>query len=452
MRRVSSLRKAAPLAAALIVALSAGACAPRPAAPAPAAKAKVLAAESFLADIARNVAGDRLEVSSLIPVGVDPHGFEPAPADVARVADSAVLIINGAGFEGFLNEILENAGGERRVIEASAGLASRSAREGELAVMSDDELAEVMCAAAGEPKTGSVSAGPDAAGAVAVPGESGLFAVDLTRQTDGAYGGALRYTTDEAGDFQIATGAGQVVVSNAADASPVEAEKTLALSCAGLAQGAIMELEKGGAYVVTLSGFQAAQAMLLIGPAGGAHQHEGDPHFWLDPLNVIVYVENIRDGLIQADPAGEAAYRANAEAYIAKLRELDGWIAGQVKDIPEAGRRLVTNHESFGYFADRYGFRVVGTIVPNISPTTAPSAQQMARLIDRVKETGARAIFLETGSNPKLAEQLARETGIRVVTELYSHSLSDANGPASTYLDMMRYNTQAIVTALRQAQ
>ncbi len=297
------------LAASLLL----GACGPATA-PAQGGAPKVLAVETFLADIAQNVAGDRLTVAALLPVGVDPHSYEVTPADVRKVAESTVLIANGAGFETFLQKLLANAGGQRSVIEASVGLAGRSAREGEL----------------------------------------------------------------------------------------VEEEHP-----------------------------------------------EGDPHFWLNPINVIKYVENIRDGLSQADPAGKEIYARNAAAYIVKLKELDGWITEQVKAIPPERRLLVTNHESFGYFADRYGFRVVGTIIPSVSTGASPSAQELARLMDHIKGAGAPAIFLETGANPQMAQQIAKDTGVKVVTELYTHSLTARGGAASDYLAMMRYNTQAIVDALR---
>ncbi|HTP07650.1 MAG TPA: metal ABC transporter substrate-binding protein [Anaerolineae bacterium] len=274
---------------------------------------KVIAAETFLADIAQNVAGDRVKVESLMPIGVDPHGFEPTPTDVAKIADSTVLIVNGAGLEEFLARLLENAGGQHAVLEASAGLTSRQLHEGEIA-------------------------DPD---------------------------------------------------------------------------------------------------------------HAGDPHFWLDPNNVIKYVENIRDGLSAADPEGAATYEANAEAYIAKLKELDRWIADRVKEVPQADRLLVTNHESLGYFADRYGFKIIGTVVPSVSSDSAPSALQLAQLIDHIKATGAKAIFLETGTNPQLAEQVAQETGSKVVTDLYSHSITGPDGPAPTYIDMMKHNINAIVDALK---
>ena len=153
-------------------------------------------------------------------------------------------------------------------------------------------------------------------------------------------------------------------------------------------------------------------------PLGTSDQGDLDPHFWLDPVNVIGYVENIRDALTQADPAGEAEYAANAEAYIAELQELDSWIASQVEQIPPERRLLVTNHESFGYFADRYGFEVVGTVLGTGGAGGAPSAQQLASLVAAIEGSGAPAIFLEAGSNTTLAEQVAREAGVQVVTDL----------------------------------
>jgi ABC-type Zn uptake system ZnuABC Zn-binding protein ZnuA len=159
-------------------------------------------------------------------------------------------------------------------------------------------------------------------------------------------------------------------------------------------------------------------------------------------------VENIRVALAAADPAGAAAYAANAAAYAAQLEELDRWIVEEVARVPEARRLLVTNHESFGYFADRYGFQIVGAIIPSVSSAASPSAQQLAHLADQVTALGAPAIFLETGANAQLAEQLARETGIKVVTGLLTHSVTARDGPAPDYLGMMRYNVGMIVRAL----
>jgi manganese/iron transport system substrate-binding protein len=429
----------------------------------------VLAAQSFLADIAQNVAGDRLKIEVLIPPGVDPHIFEPTPADVRKVADSNVLIVNGAGFEEFLDRLLENAGGERLVIESSKGLSSRTVREGEVAVMSPEELTDALCVEAADLFLAAeeIAASADQASAVEVGAHAekeadhghdqehthdhdGMFwQVTLNRQTDGTYAGFLKWDA-EGGEIAIATGDGALVVTGIDTGAALDAEETLTLNCSGLTQAMIMDVEKGE-YLLALTGFRAPQATLMISTPGGHHHHdEGDPHFWLDPTNVVTYVANIRDGLISVDPAGAEVYRANAERYIAQLNELDRFIASEVAAIPEANRKLVTNHESFGYFADRYGFRIIGTIVPGVSTGVSPSAQQLARLIERVRDAGARVIFLETGANPQLAEQLARETGLTIVSDLYTHSLSEADGPAPTYIDMMRYNVKRIVEALKQ--
>jgi ABC-type Zn uptake system ZnuABC Zn-binding protein ZnuA len=175
----------------------------------------------------------------------------------------------------------------------------------------------------------------------------------------------------------------------------------------------------------------------------------GDPHFWLDPNNVIKYVENIRDGLSKVDPAGASSYAANAARYILRIQALDSWIVSQVQIVPQQRRLLVTNHDSLGYFAARYGFSVVGAIIPSISSGAAPSAQELAALITSIRSTGTPAIFLETGTNTQLADQIASETGIKVITGLYLHSLSAADGPAPTYIDMMKHDVIAIVEALK---
>ena len=267
----------------------------------------VLASTTFLTDITRNIAGDRLKVESLLPIGADPHSYQPTPQDVAKIEQSKLLIINGAEYEHFLESLLENAGGERKIIEASSGLRLRTDAESEQGV---------------------------------------------------------------------------------------------------------------------------------------------DPHLWLDPNNVIIYVENIREGLTHFDPDGAAIYQSNADAYVAKLEALDAWIDEQVSQIPPERRLLVTNHEALGYFAERYGFTVIGAVVPSVSSDASTSAGQMAELIEQIKSSGTPAIFLDEVENPALAEQIADETGVKVVADLHLESLTDGP-PAATYIDMMKHNVTQIMNALR---
>lgn len=264
----------------------------------------ILTSTTILADVTRSIAGDRLQVESLLPVGSDPHSYQTTPQDVARVSDSRLIIVNGAGYEQFLNSLLENAGGETMVVDASNGVHPR----------------------------------------------------------------------EEAGSV--------------------------------------------------------------------------DPHMWLDPNNMIVYVENIQDALTQLDPEGETVYKSNADSYIAQLTALDSWIQEQVGQVPPDNRLLITNHESLGYFAKRYGFNVAGTVIESFSSDASPSAQQLAALIDQIRSSGAPAIFLDAADSDTFAKQIAHETDVKVVTDLYLESLT-AGSPAYSYIDLMKHNVTQIVNALR---
>ncbi len=193
------------------------------------------------------------------------------------------------------------------------------------------------------------------------------------------------------------------------------------------------------------------EAHALGGEAGDEHDHEhggGDPHTWTDPNNIIIWTENIASTLSEADPANAAAYQSNADSYIGELRELDAWIRAQVETVPNEKRALVTDHASFGYFADEYGFEQVGLVVASLSTNASPSAKELAELTDAVKEHGVPAIFVGTTVNPTLAEQVANDTGAQVVF-LFTGSLSEPGGEADSYISFMRYNVSAIVEALK---
>jgi zinc/manganese transport system substrate-binding protein len=182
----------------------------------------------------------------------------------------------------------------------------------------------------------------------------------------------------------------------------------------------------------------------------GGHDHGGDdPHIWSSVQNAIVMVENIRDGLKSADPDRAAAYDANAEAKIADLQALDAWVREQVATIPEDRRKLVTSHDTLGYFADAYGFEVVGTALGSLSTEVGdPSARQIAELIHQIQEAGVPAIFAENVSNPALMESIAAEAGVTLAPSLYSDSLGVPGTPGDTYDGMIRSNVEAIVQAL----
>jgi len=190
---------------------------------------------------------------------------------------------------------------------------------------------------------------------------------------------------------------------------------------------------------------------LLNAPEGepGVHVDEvGDPHVWMDPNNILVWVDNIENALSEADPANSAIYTQNAAKYRQTLAELDQWVRDYVAQIPASKRKLVTDHQVFGYFADRYGFTQVGTLVPGYSTMAEPSAQELAALETAIGGLNVPAIFVGDTVNPSLAQRVADDTHIRLVF-VYTGSLTKAGGPASTYPDFIRYNVNAIVDALK---
>jgi manganese/iron transport system substrate-binding protein len=175
---------------------------------------------------------------------------------------------------------------------------------------------------------------------------------------------------------------------------------------------------------------------------GDAQEPNGNPHLWMNPQYAMHYVEQIRDALIRVDPAGEAVYRANADAYLQQLGALDSEIASAMSSIPPDRRNLVTFHDSFPYFAQRYGLEIAGTVVE--SPGAEPSAQQMARLEDRIRNDKIRVVFKEPELNAQLLEMAARDAGAKVMTLLNIAYASDVH----SYIELMRFDAQQLVDGL----
>ncbi len=275
----------------------------------------VVATTNVVADWVRNVGGDRVDASSLLPVGADPHKFQPGARDVARLADADLVVGVGLGLEAaWLNGLIRNA------------------------------------------------------------------AADPSR-----------------------------VVMLGSITDPIEAAGE----------------SRGGGYVTL------------------------DPHFWLDPLRAKKAVSHIAGELAGLDPQGGDVYQASSLRYNAELDELHSWIEAQVDLIPERRRLLVTSHDSFNYFARRYGFEVVGTVIPGVTTEVEPSADQIARLVDRVRRYDAPAVFAEQTASGQLSRTVAGETGAAFVNGLYTGSLGGPDGPAATYIDMMMSDVAEIVKALR---
>ena len=184
---------------------------------------------------------------------------------------------------------------------------------------------------------------------------------------------------------------------------------------------------------------------------GEEHEHgEFDPHVWHDVANAMVIVGNIRDALMAADPANAATYEANAETTLADLEALDAWVREQVNTVPEDRRKLVTSHDTFGYFADAYGFTVLGTALGSLSTEAGdPSAREIATLVTEIEDAGVPAIFAENVSNPDLMASIAQEAGVVLAPPLYSDALGAPGTAGETYEGMIRANVARIVDALK---
>ena len=269
----------------------------------------VIATFSILADLARQVGGDRVSVTGLVAPGADVHVYEPSPEDARKVAAAKVLVVNGLGLEGWMDRLAKAAGSSARVVVASTGVKPRE-----------------------------------------MPAE------------------------------------------------------------------------------------------------GGGKGRETDPHAWQSIANAKIYIGNIRDGLSAADPAGADAYRANADAYLKQLDALDAEVRAALAKIPPARRRIITTHDAFGYFGAAYGFAFVAP--EGVSTESEASARDIARIIRQIKAEKFPAVFLENVTDPRLAQRLAAESGARVGGTLYSDSLSKPDGPAGTYIAMMRNNIRELTAAL----
>lgn len=182
-----------------------------------------------------------------------------------------------------------------------------------------------------------------------------------------------------------------------------------------------------------------------------AHGHDHgtiDPHAWQDPRQVIGYVRAIAEGLTRADPNGAAYYAQRAGAYVQQLQALDAWIVKRLADVPAATRKVITSHDAFGYFAARYGVAMLA--VSGVSTNADAGARDLANIIGLMRREKVKALFLENIANPRLIEQIARETGAEVGGRLYSDALSAVNGPAPTYLAMMRHNVDTLVAGMQR--
>jgi zinc/manganese transport system substrate-binding protein len=283
----------------------------------------VVASFSILGDLVTHVGGDHVAVRTLVGPNGDAHVYEPTPADARDTAAAGLVVVNGLGFEGWLDRLVEASGYTGPVAVASKGTAPIS--------LSKEEHEDA---------------------------------------------------DEEAGHVE-------------------EAEH---------------------------------------------HHGDVDPHAWQSVPNVEIYVKNIVSALCSADQEDCADYQANGTAYLAELSALDGWIKSGVAAIPAEKRKVITTHDAFGYFAREYGVRFLAP--QGVSTESEASAGEVAALIDQIRSEGVTALFLENISDPRLIQQIAAETGIAPGGELYSDALSEPDGPAATYIQMMRHNAGLLTSAM----
>ncbi|WP_026790794.1 metal ABC transporter substrate-binding protein [Pleomorphomonas oryzae] len=280
----------------------------------------VIASFSILGDMVSRVGGDRITVTTLVGADGDAHVYEPTPDDVRAVAGAKLLVINGLGFEGWMDRLAEASGYKGPVIVASTGVAPRKMAE-------------------------------------------------------------------EAGHDHT--------------------------------------------------------------EAGGSADHQGiDPHAWQDVANAVIYAKNIAAGLDAADSAGKSVYDANAAAYIAELEALDAEARTAVRALPADRRKIITSHDAFGYFGTAYGLTLLAP--EGVSTESEASAADVARIIRQIRDDAIPAIFVENIKDRRMIDQIAAETHAVVGGELYTDALSAADGPAPTYVDMIRHNIGTLTEALTQ--
>ena len=369
----------------------------------PAAQApliRVVTTSNIIADWARVVGGDRVEVISLMPVDVDPHTFQPGPRDAAQIAEADVVLAVGLGMEGFwLEDLLKNVAKDASIVLALGDLIEP------IHAHADEEDD------AHEEDTDEHEHDED----------EDEHSDDEDHEHD--------EDEDEHADDED-NGHDEDDEEHADDEDHEHDED---------------EDEHGDDEE---NGHDEDDDEHAEEEDGHGHVHGPEnPHFWFDPIRVMVAIDAIAARFAKLDPAHADVYFTNAAAYDEALDELHHWIEHEVSEVPPGRRLLVTSHDSFRYFAERYGFEVVGVIL-GVTTDVEASAEHLAELVELVKERDVAAVFGETITSERLAQTLANETGTKLV-RLYSDSLGAEGSGAESYIGMVRENVKRVVEALR---
>lgn len=399
---------------------------PQAAAPQPMAEPiRVVTTTNIVADWAQHIGGDRVEVVSLLPIGSDPHAFQPGAKDVAAIADADVVLSVGLGLEeSWLHELLENAARDESSIVEVAEIVDPI--EFGQTHAEEVEILEEISHVVHEVEDGEISA------------EEGLMEIkEAIEAAEEAEEAEDHHEEDEEEEEE----------EHHEEEEEEEHGDEGEMHLPDMVLELIAQAEAGQ--------FDAEEAIEEIEhlTSEGEEEHEGhghgvhDPHFWFDPNRVKLVVNDIAARLSVIDPDGRDMFTSNATAYNVQLDELHSWTEEQVAAVPAERRFLVTSHDSFGYFAEIYGFEVVGVI---LSTTTEvePTPSDLAELSHEIEEYGVPAIFGETTVSERIATSIAAESGAELV-RLYSGSLGIEGSGADTYIGMVRTNVERIVEALK---
>ncbi len=411
-------------------------------------KLEVIASYSILADVVHNIAGDRIELTTLIPTGADPHSFQPSPRDLTPLSEADVVFVNGGGFEESLLEVIEGAAADTPIVEISACVgiipigASGHMHDDDEHAHDDDDHADDHDDEHGHDHDDDHADDHD--------DEHGHDDDD-----DHAHEDDDEHGHDHDDDDHAHEDEDEHVHDDDDHADEHDDEHMhddMHSHCddhdAEFAQiiGDDEDAHEHGPVLGRLEDIECGGH----GHDHGAHAHaEGgcDPHVWMDPHNVIYWALMVRDVLSELDPDYADEYAAAAEGYIGQLVALEAeFILPLLETLPVEKRILITSHDSLGYLATSFDFVIVSTVIPGGSTQVEPSASDVSALVDLVSEAGVAAIFGETTVSTSIVETISAETGAELAV-IYSGTLS-ADGPASTYLDYMRYNLSTIVEAL----
>jgi zinc/manganese transport system substrate-binding protein len=204
----------------------------------------------------------------------------------------------------------------------------------------------------------------------------------------------------------------------------------------------LKQVKFSGAKIIVSRGAKTLTSMEERAPRNKSGEEEIDQHAWLDPKNGVIYVRNIAAALVKGDPANAADYRARADAYIKELQALDAWAKAEIAALPAAKRRFLASHDSLQYLAKAYGITLLS--INGWTNNSEPSAAELARLAKQVRQERIHALFLDSITDPRAMQQVAKETGAAIGGTLYGDALSKPGGDADTYLRMLRHNVATL--------